>query len=279
MCSRGFFLLEWLHKCEMRPKYYVGVKNMDNFILGVEPHNQREFKSYIFHNRNFSNKELLAQVEELNKNKDDRNFASRLMFEMYNSNKIEGNTLTNQDTKLILKDKIIPNDVSYQDLMECINLNITIEKYRKIKDLSMDLILDIHAELTADLNDEDKGRIRTEPVHFAPSHNRVKELLSESINKFNISNRNLIDIFIFKLEFVSIHPFRDGNGKISRIIMNGLLENLGYPRLIITDRNKNYYYKALEDAQVGYLYDNWIRYCLLLMKFNLEYINDIDILV
>lgn len=259
---------------------------MDNIIFSIEPHKEKKFKSYIFHNRNFSNEELLVQVEELNKNKDDRKFADRLMIEMYNSNKIEGNTLTIREFILILEDKIIPDDVSYHDLIECINLNRTIGKYRKIKDLSIDLILDIHSELTADLlGDEDRGKIRNKPVyisnclHNPPSHEKVKELLDKSINKFNTSNRTLTDIFIFKLEFVSIHPFIDGNGRSSRIIMNGLLEELGYPRLIITDKNKKYYYKALEDAQARYLYDNWIRYCLLLMKFNLEYINDVDMLV
>lgn len=254
-------------------------------ILGIEVHEKKKFKSYVFHNKNYSNEDLLLQIDELNKNKDDWNYSNRLMFEMYNSNKIEGNTLTNQDTKLILENKVIPEGASYRDFQECVSLNRTINKFRKISDLSLDLVLSIHRELTVDLLDDcNSGKIRNCPVyisnclHVPPSNEKVLDLLNASIDKFNSSKRGLIDIFIFKLEFVSIHPFTDGNGRTSRIIMNGLLENLGYPRLIISDKNKKFYYKALEDAQVKYMISGWIRYCLLLMKFNLEYLNDISVI-
>ena len=246
----------------------------DSTIFGVVPHEKKKFKSYVFHNRSFSNDELIHQIDELNRNKEDYNFTNRLMFEMYNSN------------KLILEDKIIPEGVKYSDLIECINLNRTIVKFRKVKGLSLDLVLSVHKELTTDLLSEvESGVLRKVPVyisnclHTTPDAELVEGLLKSSINKFNKSNKTLVDIFIFKLEFVSIHPFVDGNGRVSRILMNGLLEYYGYPRLIVTERNKKFYYKALEDAQVRYMTGSWIRYCLLLMKFNLEYLNDVDILI
>lgn len=254
-------------------------------VFGIEIHDKKKFKSYIFHNRDFTDSQLLSQIEELNKNKDDWNYSNRLMFEMYNSNKIEGNTLTNQDTKLILDNKVIPEGATYRDVQECVSLNRTINRFRKIDSLSLDLVLEIHRELTVDLlEDSVSGKIRNCPVyisnclHTPPSSDKVLSLLNSSINKFNSSSKSLIDIFIFKLEFVSIHPFTDGNGRTSRIIMNGLLENLGYPRLIISDKNKKFYYKYLEDAQVKYMIEDWVRYCLILMKFNLEYLNDINII-
>lgn len=237
----------------------------------------------MFHNSGYSNEDLVSQIKELNDNKDDWNYSNRLMFEMYNSNKIEGNTLTNQDTKLILENKVIPDGVTYKDFQECVSLNRTINKFRRIDKLSLDLVLSIHRELTVDLLDDDcSGKIRTCPVyisnclHVPPSSEKVLDLLNASIDKFNNSDRGLVDIFIFKLEFISIHPFIDGNGRTSRIIMNGLLENLGYPRLIVSDRNKKFYYKALEEAQVKYMIKGWIGYCLLLMKFNLEYLNNVN---
>lgn len=252
-------------------------------VFGIEVHNTKKFKSFIFHNNSYSNDELLHQVRELNKTKDDLNFSNRLLFEMYNSNKIEGNTLTRQETKLILEDRIMPSDISYREFIECINLNRAISKFRKIDTVSVELILNIHRELMQDLI-ESNGEFRKEPVFISgcmftpPNQDDVYRLLKSSIDKFNNSRRDLIDMFIFKLEFVSIHPFIDGNGRTSRLLLNALLENSGYPRLIFKSADKKYYYKALEDAQVRYKVDNWIHYCLLLMKYNLEYLNSVDIL-
>lgn len=252
-------------------------------VFGIEVHKIKKFKSFISHNNSHSNDELLSQIEQLNSTKEDLNYSNRLLFEMYNSNKIEGNTLTRQDTKLVLEDKIIPEGLSYKDLIECINLRRAISNYRKIDTLNLDLILSIHKALMADLLDT-PGIVRNEPVyisscmHIPPSADKVENLLNKSIEKYNNSSRTIVDMFIFKLEFVSIHPFTDGNGRTSRLLLNALLENAGYPRLIFKDSDKKYYYKALEDAQVKYKIDSWIRYCLLLMKYNLEYLNSIDIL-
>ena len=57
-----------------------------------------------------------------------------------------------------------------------------------------------------------------------------------------------------------------------------MLENVGYPRVIFKENDKKYYYRALEDAQLRYNTESWIRYCALILKYNLEYLNDVDIL-
>lgn len=257
----------------------------DMKVFGINVHKDKKFKSYIFDNRNNSIKDLLAQIEDLNKNKNDLNFANRLMFEMYNSNKIEGNTLSRQETKLVLENKVLPENCNYKDFLECINLNNAIEDFRKIKYIDSKTIKDIHKTLTRNIVEPSNcGKFRTEPVyisnclHVPPKADMIESLMENSIIKFNNSNRTLIDIFVFKLELVTIHPFTDGNGRTSRVIMNGMLEDLGYPRVIFKDVDKKFYYKALEDAQVKYMINNWIRYCLLLLKYNLEYLNSITIL-
>lgn len=253
-------------------------------VFGVSIHKTKKFKSFVFDNRNFTVDDLINQIEDLNRSKVDDNFKNRLFFECYNSNKIEGNTLSRQDTKLLWYDKVIPSDSSYEDVVECLNLKATINKYRKINvdNVSLDLIKDIHSMITYNLNvDED---FRKEQVyisyclHVPPSADRVLDLMTKAIEKFNCSEKSLIDVFMLKLNLVTIHPFMDGNGRTSRLLMNGLLEYMGYPRLIFKNADKKFYYKALEDAQVKYQVGNWIRYCLILMKYNLVYLNDVDCL-
>lgn len=253
-------------------------------IFGVNVHKTKKFKSFVFDNRNFSIQDLIMQIEELNKNKVDKNFKNRLFFECYNSNRIEGNTLSRHDTKLLWDYKVIPSDSNYNDIVECLNLKATINKYRKIdvNKVSLDLIKDIHSMIVSNLNVN--SDFREEQVyisyclHIPPNADKVIDLMNRAVDRFNSSNKNLVDVFMLKLDLVTIHPFMDGNGRTSRLLMNGLLEYLGYPRLIFKDADKKFYYKALEDAQVKYKVDNWIRYCLILMKYNLVYLNDIDIL-
>lgn len=243
----------------------------------------KKFKSYIWSNKDFSLEELLSQVLELNNSRPVENLDYRLGFEIYNSNKIEGNNLDRIETKMILEDKIIPEDTRYRDVVECINLGTAIEDFRVIEDLNIDLVLDIHRCLTNGLlKSSEKGKLRKIPVyinnstHIPPSPDKVENLIIQSINKFNSSNKSLLDIFIFKFELVSIHPFVDGNGRTSRVIMNGLLENLGFPRLVITDKEKKFYYEALEQSNSRFDKKYWLRYCLLLMKYNIEFLHSVD---
>lgn len=245
----------------------------------------KKFKSFIWSNKDFSDSELLNQIIKMNDVRPKTDLDFRIGFEIYNSNKIEGNKLDRIETRLILEDKIIPEDSSYRDIMECINLGTTIEDFRLIDSLSLDLILNIHKSVTNNILGKDqKGKIRTGPVyitnsmHIPPKPSEVESLLIDSINKFNNSDKNIIDVFIFKFELVSIHPFIDGNGRTSRVIMNGLLENLGFPRLIITDKEKKFYYEALENSNTRFNKNYWIRYCLLLMKYNLEFLDCVDYL-
>lgn len=59
----------------------------------IEPIKKKKFKSFIFHNRNLSEENLIEEIRELNTKKDDFTYGNRLFFEIYNSNKIEGNSL------------------------------------------------------------------------------------------------------------------------------------------------------------------------------------------
>lgn len=251
----------------------------------TEPIKKKKFKSFIFHNRNFLEHDLIRQIENFNSYKDDFTYGNRLFFEIYNSNKIEGNSLSRIDTKLLLEDKIMPEDVKYSDVVESLNLKRALNKFRKIDTLSLELILNIHNTITEDLlSSNESGKLRdkrvyiTNSMHTPPAPEEVHDKLFNIINQYNSSNKALRDMFIFKLRFVEIHPFIDGNGRTSRLILNGLLENQGFPRIVFRDSDKKFYYTYIEDAIVKYKTDDWIRYCLLQLKFILENLNDPTIL-
>ena len=96
-----------------------------------------------------------------------------------------------------------------------------------------------------------------------------RPFISRLLHK-NSCDKELIDIFKFKLDFVRIHPFMVGNGRLSRLIMNGLLTAKGYPRIIIRNQDKGFYYDAIESSLRVGRYDAWLKFMLTYMKFMCE---------
>ena len=113
-------------------------------------------------------------------------------------------------------------------------------------------------------------RSQTEVIQLNMAIRDNFSINNEAIDRFNNSDKELIDIFKFKLDFVRIHPFMDGNGRISRLIMNGLLTAKGYPRIIIRNQDKGFYYDAIESSLRVGRYDAWLKFMLTYMKFMCE---------
>lgn len=128
-------------------------------------------------------------------------------------------------------------------------------------------------------DDEKLIRAFSNSLHQPPKPEEVKTILEEAIDEYNNSKRDIKDIYRFKLRYVEIHQFYDGNGRSSRVIQNALLSNINMPRLIIRPQDKQYYYKALEDATVYGKRKEFIRFSLeytLFMCINgLEFVKEI----
>ncbi|WP_294379408.1 Fic family protein [uncultured Clostridium sp.] len=232
-----------------------------------------KFKSYNAKNCSFSQNDMVKMIEKYRF----RPFNDRVAYlEVYTSNKIEGNTLTKGQTKAVLEG--IAQDADLRSQTEVIQLNRAIRDNFAIKDLSMELILNIHKDITFNTleKSEWEGKIRNEQVYISnsaivpPNSDKVKKELSDAIDIFNNSHRELIDILKFKLDFVRIHPFMDGNGRLSRLLMNGLLSAKGYPRIIIRNQDKGFYYDAIEASLRVGKYDAWLKFMLTYMKFMCE---------
>lgn len=242
----------------------------------------KKFKSFIYLNKDLSNEQLINFINQYKENIMKYDFK---FYELFSSNNIEGNRMTIAETRVVLEKGTV--EARVKDVVEALNLEKVMKKYEKLEILSLGTILDIHRTITNLVVEEEEwsGALRdgnvaiTNSLHQPPKPEQVKEFLENSIKKFNESNKTIEDVYRFKLEFVEIHPFYDGNGRTSRIIQNALLSNIDMPRLIIRPQDKQYYYKALEDATVYGDRKGWIRFSLnytLFMCVNgIDFIKDI----
>lgn len=182
----------------------------------------------------------------------------------YNSNSIEGNTLTLQETKLVLEEGITIRGKSLREHFEAHNHEKAIDYlYSLVKDdyvlRSID-ILSLHGLVLRSIEDDFAGRIRNGGVRIVganfvpPSANKVSDLLDALIVFVNENPLGLNDIVlsaVFHHKLVWIHPFFDGNGRTVRLAMNLLLMRKGFPPAIILKNDRKKYYEALNQANKG----------------------------
>ena len=175
----------------------------------------------------------------------------------YNSNAIEGNTLTLKETAMVLEGVTI-DQKPLKDHLEAVGHRdafLYVQDIAEKKEpLTEAIIKNIHALVLMD-RPEDKGVYRRIPVkimgaaHEPPQPYLLEPQMNElmQINDKNKKSMNTVErIAKFHLDFESIHPFIDGNGRTGRLILNLDLIQNGYPPVNVkfTDRKK--YYEAFD---------------------------------
>lgn len=177
---------------------------------------------------------------------------------VYNSNAIENSTLTLKETEKILLEMEVSRDVSVREVYEAKNLSRVINYIRKKSeetDLNKDMILLLHQMLIGGINDEYAGRFRAAGeyvrvgTHIAPAPENVQLMIGKMLEEYrqDLNGSFCEKISKFHLDFETIHPFCDGNGRIGRVLINYQLLRLGLPAIIIRDKEKNKYYKAFDE--------------------------------
>jgi len=182
----------------------------------------------------------------------------------YNSNAIEGNTLTLKETALILNQGITIKGKSLREHYEATNHKKAIEYLEKLvkdkKNPTEKEILEIHKIILTNIDEQYAGVYRDQTVRILgaraipPSPLKVPDKMKE-FYKWLKTNPEKLDIIEFAAlahyKLVEIHPFIDGNGRTSRLLMNLLLMQKGFPPAVILMNDRMKYYSALNEANVG----------------------------
>lgn len=205
--------------------------------------------------------ELKKSYERLRKGKDSLLQIideAELPENVYNSNAIENSTLTLKETERILLELQVSRNLSLREVFEAKNLARVVEYIKiksKEKDLDEDMILFLHQMLITNIKDEIAGRFRQKGeyvrvgTYIAPAPEHIQRLIEQNLIEYNSNTDGyFVDkIARFHLEFEHTHPFIDGNGRMGRIIINYQLERLGFPTIIIRDKEKQNYYKSFHE--------------------------------
>ncbi len=190
----------------------------------------------------------------------------------YNSNAIEGNTLTLSETKVVLEGITIGGK-SMVEHFEAVNHREAIlfveDLIHDKESLSEWSIRNIHALILKGIDNANAGKYRNENVvisgakHVPPKHyeieNLMQKLMAEYQNKWKAFHP-VVKATLLHGEFVKIHPFIDGNGRTSRLLLNFELMKNGYPPIIIKNEERARYYDVLDLAHTTMNYEPFIEF-------------------
>lgn len=195
----------------------------------------------------------------------------------YNSNAIEGNSLTLKETYLVIhegltiKGKPLKDHLEAKDHHEALEFLYELVQQNSQPTLSELLIRQLHQLVMNKTDEEYAGKYRTSNVliggadHTPPDVLQVPGEMRRLMGWFTKERKHLHPVELAAFlhhKLVYIHPFFDGNGRTARLVMNIVLMRAGYPLVVILKNDRKKYYRVLEAADKG-------NYTLL-MKFVMQ---------
>lgn len=194
-----------------------------------------------------------------------------------NSLNIENIHITARETRMLLNGAELFNG-DFKDKVATLNLCMATQLLEKDlrEEININFINKVHLLVMTGLTSNsycgklrNEGVIITESQHIPPKSSKVPELLNCAFKEYyeNIDEHILIKIFKLHHKITNIHPYFDGNGRVSRLVMNYTLMQNSYLPIVIRDKVK--YYDVLEYADL--YYDNRRLYIFLLEELNKTY--------
>ena len=181
----------------------------------------------------------------------------------YSSNALEGNSLTESETKIILEDGLTIGGKTIREHSEALGHS---EAYTYLNTLTKNTsitepdILELHRLFYYRIDDKNAGKYRKQQVfisgtdYLPPNHKELSKLMNESILSINDAKENLHPVTVaaqLHERIATIHPFIDGNGRTALLVMNLYLLQKGYPIIIIPPVLRNDYISSIRLANVG----------------------------
>jgi Fic family protein len=210
----------------------------------------------------------LRRMPRSAREKEIENFSIRFT---YDTQRIEGSKLTLRETANLLEKGITPGDKPIADVKEAeAHKEVFYEMLNYEKGLSLQIILYWHRKMFQETKPDIAGRLREHQAAISgskfmpPFPAEIYPLIREFFKWYAKNKEKLHPVelaSLMHLKFVTIHPFADGNDRISRLLMNFVLNRHGYPMLNIPYEGRSSYYNALERSQtrgVDTVFINWL---------------------
>ncbi|MDD2666144.1 MAG: Fic family protein [Methanocellales archaeon] len=202
--------------------------------------------------------EWRGKLSAVEKRKYEEDFVVRFT---YNSNAIEGNRLSLRETSMILTENMIPAGVAPNDYNEAVNSKHCYEFMKRYAgEFNQKFLLKIHELLTRNTDCEIVGSYRDYEVRISgsewipPTHKKVREEMRKVFQWYYSARKKLHPVELGSIlhnKLVRVHPFADGNGRTSRVVMNWILMKNEFPMFYIELRDKMKYYEAVEEGDKG----------------------------
>jgi Fic family protein len=241
-----------IEKTEKEP-FVLNIKFSKSLLTKTQLNKLKHFKKEFRKKLRLADKDILRKVRE-----------SFLITFTYDTNATEGNTISLKETELILSKGIIPKSHTLREVHEIEN---TVEAYQYIENykgkLTHSFILKLHTLVTKNTltNKKNEGRYRIKEQnvamigskHFPPKGGRqIKQLISKLIDDYEKCKLSKIEsVILFHSAFISIHPFIDGNGRVSRLIFNWMLLQEGLPPIDFPSKQHIEYTDFMEVSRDG----------------------------
>lgn len=195
----------------------------------------------------------------------------------YESNRIEGNTLSLQETNLVVNEGITVGGKTLQEHLEAINHQEAIHFVEQLvvnfQTFNKSVLLQLHRLILMGIDTKNAGVYRTVEVrisgskHLPPSPLLLNDLMEGYFEFYELNKRTMHPVLLaaeMHERLVTIHPFIDGNGRTARLVMNLVLLQNGYTLVNIKGNLKNRlkYYQALEQVQLNHEHTEFFKLIL-----------------